>query len=607
MRLDTGRPRIAAIAVHFLAAMTSAVGRILLGVGLTLPFYGLPVVPVAGSIWLSRSLNAMYLFGFLDFCLYWCGVGSVYAFDAYAARARHFAMRTEVSAVLATDATVSAKLQSCAEAVMRRMEGASVGIWIATPGDGVLRLTGNAGIHTTPHGAQASSPGLDEAIARIARSRTRQVTSELVGYPLVIGDDGVVIGVLAIVSRTPIDQGTGDTLGAIADTLAYGIQRARGEAALRQSEAFLAAAQRLSSTGSFLWRMDTDTLTWSDELYHIYEFDHHVPLTPDFAGTRVHPDDVAVWSGALARARTMTSLTLDYRLLMPDRSIKHLHAVAHAIPTADGHLEYLGAIQDVTHQRLSEQALDKLRAELAHVARVTSLGALTASVAHEISQPLSGIITNAGTCLRMLDATPPNVDGARDTARRTMRDGTRASEVVTRLRAMFSKKEFTLEQLDLNEAVREVVALSSGELQRNRVVVQPELAGDLPSITGDRVQLQQVILNLLRNASDAMAEVHDRPRHLCIRTERDGGDRVRLTVRDAGIGFDLQSVDRLFEAFYTSKSDGMGIGLSVSRSIVERHHGRLWAESHDGSGATFAFSIPHSPRGVGAETNTKVQ
>jgi C4-dicarboxylate-specific signal transduction histidine kinase len=166
------------------------------------------------------------------------------------------------------------------------------------------------------------------------------------------------------------------------------------------------------------------------------------------------------------------------------------------------------------------------------------------------------------------------------------------------LRALFSKRAFTLEALDLNDATREVMQLSSSDLQRNRVIVQSELADDLPTITGDRVQLQQVILNLLRNASDAMAGVDDRPRQLRIRTEREDGDRVRLTVRDAGTGFDRHGTDGLFEPFYTTKSDGMGIGLSVSRSIIATHHGRLWAEANDGPGATFSFSIPRSPESV---------
>ena len=249
-------------------------------------------------------------------------------------------------------------------------------------------------------------------------------------------------------------------------------------------------------------------------------------------------------------------------------------------------------------RRLSEEALSKVRSELAHVARAQSLGVLTASIAHEVNQPLSGIITNANTCLRMLAADPPNVDGARETARRTIRDGNRAADVVTRLRALFSRKDATTEPVDLNEAAREVIALSWSELQRSRVILRPELAEILPPVTGDRVQLQQVILNLLLNAAEAMSSVNDRARQLVIRTERDEGDRVRLTVQDAGVGLDPQAADKLFEAFYSTKSGGMGIGLSVSRSIIERHHGRLWAAPNDGPGATFAFSIPRAPDGV---------
>jgi len=259
---------------------------------------------------------------------------------------------------------------------------------------------------------------------------------------------------------------------------------------------------------------------------------------------------------------------------------------------------FIGALQDVTEGKLAEEALDRARSELAHVARVTSLNALTASIAHEVNQPLSGIITNASTCLRMLAGDPPNVDGARETVRRTLRDGKRAADVIKRLRALYSKKEFALEPVDLNEAIREVIALSLSDLKRNRVILRSELAEDLPPVTCDRVQVQQVILNLLRNASDAMVSIEDGLRQLLIRTERADGYCVRVTVRDAGVGLDRESMDRLFDAFYTTKSDGMGIGLSVSRSIIERHHGRLWAEPNDGPGATFSFSIPFGPESV---------
>jgi signal transduction histidine kinase len=373
----------------------------------------------------------------------------------------------------------------------------------------------------------------------------------------------------------------------------------RSEEELRRSEAFLARGQRLSLTGSFSWKVATDEITWSDQLYRIYEFEIGVPVTLELIRTRVHPEDVDLLERMVDKARDgRDDFEQQYRLVMPDHSIRYLHAVAHATWDQDGQLEYIAAVQDLTARRRSEDALAKARSELAKVARVTSLGVLTASIAHEVNQPLSGIITNAGTCLRMLDADPPNLEGARETARRTIRDGNRASGVIKRLRALFSNDELTLELLDLNEVTREVMALSVSDLQRNRVAHRLELAEDLPTITGDRIQLQQVVLNLLRNASDAMQDVHDRPRQLLIRTKREAGERVRVSVRDAGVGVDPEGMNQLLDAFYTTKSDGMGIGLSVSRTIIEKHRGRLWAEPNDGPGATFSFSIPSAPASV---------
>jgi len=372
----------------------------------------------------------------------------------------------------------------------------------------------------------------------------------------------------------------------------------RAERALRRSETFLAEGQRLGQIGSFSWRVATDEVTWSDQLYRIYELEVGVPVTLELIGTRVHPEDMSLLQKMKLVYQAQggaNGFEWQYRLMMPNHSIKYLHAVARATRDENGEVEYVAAVQDVTARRVSEEALDKARAEFTHVARVTSLGVLTASIAHELNQPLFGIITNANTCLRMLAADPPDVDGARETARRTIRDGNRASEVIARLRVLFTKKESTTEPVDLNEAIQEVIALSSSELQRNQVVIQSELADDLPTVTGDRIQLQQVVVNLLRNASDAMLGVHDRLRQLLIRTEREDSDRVRMMVRDTGVGLDRQGMDKLFDAFYTTKRDGMGIGLSVSRSIVERHRGRLWAEPNDGPGATFSVSIPCGP------------
>ena len=374
--------------------------------------------------------------------------------------------------------------------------------------------------------------------------------------------------------------------------------RKRAEAELRRAYDSFADAQRLSKTGSFITDLVMDDHNWSEEAFRIFEFDPSTKVTVQRIRDTIHPDDLSSFDSVIARGMTGVDVNFGFRIVTVRGAVKHVRGVAHVIEQVEGRPMFIGALQDVTESKVAEEALNRARSELAHVARVTTLSTLTASIAHEVNQPLSGIITNAGTCLRMLDANPPNVEGARETARRTIRDGHRASDVVTRVRALFSKKEFTLEPLNLNEATREVVALSLSELQRHRVVVQSELADDLPTITGDRVQLQQVILNLLRNASDAMAGVHDRPRQLLIRTEREGGDRVRVTVRDVGKGFDRQSMDKLFDAFYTTKSDGMGIGLSLSRSIVERHHGRLWAETNEGPGATFAFSIPRGADSV---------
>jgi signal transduction histidine kinase len=380
------------------------------------------------------------------------------------------------------------------------------------------------------------------------------------------------------------------------------IERMRSDEALKRSAALLERTQQLSSTCCFSWRVETDEISWSKELCQLFELDPvDVPVTLELIGARIHSEDLPSFHEMIERARSgVSDFEFEHRLRLPDNSVKYLRIVAHGTRDQEGQLEYIGAVQDVTHRRHTEEALAKLRAELARAARVTSLGVLTAAIAHEVNQPLAGIVTNASTCRRMLAVDPPDVEGARETARRTIRDAERASEVVKRLRALFCKKGATSESLDLNEVTREVVALSLGALEKKKVIVRTELAGDLPPVQGDRVQLQQVILNLFLNASDAMSGVDDRPRQLLIRTERDEEDRVRLSVRDTGVGFEPQRVDRLFDAFYTTKSSGMGIGLSVSRSIIESHKGRLWATPNDGPGATFSFSIPCGPHDVTA-------
>ena len=362
---------------------------------------------------------------------------------------------------------------------------------------------------------------------------------------------------------------------------------------LRRAYVHLAEAQRLSQTGSFTWDFDRGELLWSEELCRIFEFDPATTITTDLVGQFVHPADLPAFAATLEGAAAGGDVDLPYRIVTASGVLKHLHAVGHRIDYDAERPVIIGAVQDVTDRKVAEEALNRARADLAHVARVATLSALTASIAHEVNQPLTSLVTNASTCVRMLSANPPNLDLARTTAQRTIRDANRASEVIQRLRAMFVRNEPAAEAVDLNEAAAEVLALTSSELLSARVEVEADFADALPHIRGDRIQLQQVMLNLVLNARDAMLAVDDRARTLRIATTADEPGQVRFSVRDAGSGIAPDALSRLFDAFYTTKSEGMGIGLSISQSIIHGHEGRLWAAPNaDGPGATFSFSIP---------------
>jgi PAS domain S-box-containing protein len=318
-----------------------------------------------------------------------------------------------------------------------------------------------------------------------------------------------------------------------------------------------------------------------------------------------HPDDLGrlndYWLSTIAAGQPGE---IEARLRRVDGKYRWFLFRASPLRDESGAIvKWYGTNTDIDDRKRAEEELRNAQSELARVTRVMTMGQLTASIAHEVNQPLSGIVTNASTCLRMLDANPPNLEGARETTRRTIRDGHRASDVVTRLRTLYSKKEPAVEPMDLNEVAREVTALSLGDIQRSGVTLRQEFADDLPPALGDRIQLQQVILNLLRNAADAMREIDDRPRELVVRTERDEPNQVRLSVKDSGVGLTPQAADKIFQAFYTTKSDGMGIGLSISRSIIEAHQGRLWATPNDGPGSTFSFAIPCRPQGLAEAEN----
>ena len=324
----------------------------------------------------------------------------------------------------------------------------------------------------------------------------------------------------------------------------------------------------------------------------------------DYRDRVIHPDDFKrVRAPRAAGLRRGAPFSTEQRVLGKDGQFRWFLVRYKPLLDEQGRIFrwYVAAFDIEDHKRAVDQLkaaqgdLQNTRAALAHVTRVMTMGELTASIAHEINQPLSGIITNANTCLRMLAADQANVEGARETARRTIRDANRVSEVITHLRALFARKEPAAEPFDMTEATEEVIALCSSDLQRKDTLLRSELANDLPVVVGDRTQLQQVILNLLTNAADAMVTVDDRPREIDIKTELDADDLVRVTVRDSGVGFDSRDADKLFGAFFSTKPQGMGIGLSVSRSIIESHHGRIWAVRNEGPGATFAFAIPLAP------------
>jgi PAS domain S-box-containing protein len=375
-------------------------------------------------------------------------------------------------------------------------------------------------------------------------------------------------------------------------------ERRRAEEELRRSEAYLAEGQRISHTGSWGWNVDTGELFWSQEHFRIFGFDPET-ARPSYSMflEKIHPQDRLFVEQTVDRAvREGSDLEIDYQLVLTDGSTKYLQSLGHpVIRESGGPVEFIGTVMDVTERKRAEEALRDAQAELAHVTRVTTMGELTASIAHEINQPLAAVVTNANACLRWLAGPIPNLGEAREALARITRDGKRASDVIGRIRALVKKSSTEKASLDLNEAIQEVVVLVQSEIQKSGVTLQLELAIDLPQILGNRVQLQQVILNLVMNGIEAMSGVTDRSRELLIKSGQHESDKVLVAVQDCGVGIDSQNLEKIFDAFYTTKSQGMGMGLAISRSIVENHGGQLRAVPNQGPGATFQFTLLKCP------------
>jgi PAS domain S-box-containing protein len=367
-------------------------------------------------------------------------------------------------------------------------------------------------------------------------------------------------------------------------------------AELRRSEALLAEAQTLSQTGSFGWKVATSEVLWSEETFRIFRYDRTTKPTMERALQRVHPEDAALVKQTIERAsQDGKDFEHECRLLMPDGSVRYVYVVAHAVRDEVGSIEFVGAVMDVTERKQAEEALRKAQGELAHVTRVMTIGELAASIAHEINQPLAAIVTNGSAGLRWLAGAPPHLDDAREALQCIIADGQRAGEVITRIRALLRHTAPEPTRLALAPLVHEVVRLLQHELGNQGVALHVEVAAGLPPVWGDRVQVQQVLLNLVLNAIEALAPVRERPREVWIRARQETSDTVRVVVEDTGVGMAPEQRDQMFTAFYTTKAQGLGMGLAISRTIVEQHGGRLWAVPHDGPGATVQFTLRTAP------------
>jgi signal transduction histidine kinase/DNA-binding response OmpR family regulator len=368
-------------------------------------------------------------------------------------------------------------------------------------------------------------------------------------------------------------------------------ERKRAEEALRQSEAYLAEAQRLSHTGSFGWSVATGEIRWSEETFRIFESDSTVTPTVALVLQRTHPDDAAFVKETIERAsQDGKDLDFEHRLLMPDGSVRHVQVVGHAQRDRPSGLEFVGAVMDITERKRTEEALRQAQADLARVSRVTTLGELTASLAHEVRQPITAALTDANTCVRWLDRDLPDITEARAAAMRVVEDGRRATDIINRIRLPFTKGAAQRERVDMNDLVGEMIVLLRSEATRYAVSVHTALAADLPPVMADRVQLQQVLMNLIMNSIEAMKEVEG-VRDLAIRSQPGEGAELMVSISDTGVGLPAQQADQIFNAFFTTKDHGIGLGLSISRSIVESHGGRLWAVDHAPRGASFFLTL----------------
>ena len=529
--------------------------------------------------------------------------------DRQARLARHAVLHAEVSAAVSeSEKSTREMLQICAMALVRHLDAAFARIWLLNNDNKVLELAASAGLYTHLNGAHASIPlgsfkigfiaavqkphltnhvQIDERVGDKEWARREGMTS-FAGYPLLV--EGKTVGVIAMFARQDLDQDVIEALESVAPIIAQGIERKRAEDNLRDTQRLIKAI------------FDN-----SPAVIHVQDLDGHFVLVnrkfEEVIGLRsqeilgktsrdLFPLNASAYDASDRHVIETGSVFETEEILSTDRGHRVFLTTKSLLSNESGKPYALfGMSTEITDRKKAESDLREMHAALAHLNRVMTVGELTTSIAHELNQPLAAIVMNANAALRWLTLDPPNIARTRDSADLIIRDGERASQVIARIRSLLKKAPPSKTSLDVNEFVLEVVDLTNGEMIRNSVRLSLALAGNLPVVPGDRIQLQQVMLNLIANAIEAMRAIQDRKRSLIIATDS-LNNTVRVGVSDNGPGIDSQTAQHLFKAFSTTKPEGMGMGLAISRSIVEAHGGRLWSEANEGSGATFRFTLP---------------